>query len=150
LFSNHLLQSKPLRQENHFKRYPLRVACIDLNKHKIVFWYLTFLKEVLQENNRRFKIVFLIKLSNRLKSFKSLWIYNRLKQNKSKKIPPKFDKILGCYTPMAVHQAKVHTPEYSHSGAEITRYGHAFVSRTAERGVRHVVEDATSYVGRLH
>jgi hypothetical protein len=33
-----------------FRRYPLQVACIGLNKRKeIVFGYLIFLKEVLQE-----------------------------------------------------------------------------------------------------
>jgi hypothetical protein len=42
-------------------------------------------------------MVFEIKLITKLKSFKSLQIFNQCIQNKSKKFPPKFDKILGCY-----------------------------------------------------
>jgi hypothetical protein len=64
-----------------------------LNKEwKIVFGYLIFLKEVLQENS------FLIKLSNRLQKVLNPCEFPIISsKTKANKIPPKFDKILGCY-----------------------------------------------------
>jgi hypothetical protein len=72
-------------------------ACMGLNKHKVVFWNLIFLKEVLQEINRKFKIVFKQSFQINSKSFKSLWIFNQHKQNKNENFPPEIDKILGRY-----------------------------------------------------
>jgi hypothetical protein len=46
-----------------------------------------------------FEIVFLIKLLNKLKKFLNPCEFSiNISKKKSKKIPPKFDKILGCYT----------------------------------------------------
>jgi hypothetical protein len=58
---------------------------------------LGFSQRSYSRNTREFQKVFIIMLLNKLKSFKSLRIFNQHKQNKRKKFTPKFDKILGCY-----------------------------------------------------
>jgi hypothetical protein len=84
---------------NTFEIHSLRVTCTTFEiekRNNILMLVLS------QRNSSRNKWEvwngFLIKLSNILKSFKSLWKINQFKQNISKKISPKFDKILGCYT----------------------------------------------------
>jgi hypothetical protein len=48
-------------------------------------------------NNRNFEIVFITKLLNNSKVLNPCEISINTYKIKAKKIPPKFDKILGCY-----------------------------------------------------
>jgi hypothetical protein len=96
-----------LLQKSKTQKYLLffNQACIDLCAN-IIFGKLSFSQRSSSRINRKFEIVFKIKLLNKLKSFKSLWIFNQHMENKSKNFTPKFDKILGCYNLLLV-QIKV-------------------------------------------